>query len=1013
MEFRVLGPVEVRVDDEVVPIPAPMQRVLLALLIIHAGEVLSTDRIITELWSDKAPASGANALRFHVSKLRSALTVDPSSIVTQGSGYVLEVDPESIDAVRFERMLGEALGVMGGDPDRADSLIRDALSLWHGDPYAGLGDPGFVDGEARRLNELRMRALEVGFAAGLALGRHEGVVGDLEAVLVEFPFRERLWAHLMVALYRSGRQADALRAFQRASQALGEQLGIEPSQELADLEQRILFHDPTLDFKERFRSNLPSPASSYIGREPETDELVELCSEGRLVTITGVGGVGKTRLAIEVARRCLPGFVDGVFFIDLIELSDPAVVARRFLSVLEVVERSGQRAVETLTEHLSRKHCLLVVDNCEHVVDGVADTLTALVPVCPGVHAIATSRVRLGVAGEELWELSGLRTGKDGETNLRETEASQLFSDRARYVRRDFVITPQNEPVIDRICRSLDGIPLAIELAAARVRVMTTGEIADHLSERFAFLIDTKSARPGRHQTLRSMIDWSYDLLDEPDQRLFRLLGVFRGGFILDALQAMCAESDLDVAQAVERLVDASLVTADMSGPVTRYRLLETVREYATERLDETDETDAARDRHLAYYASMAGTAFERMDTPFSPAPTSHEDSLVWRAAVGSDVANLLQALDRALETDDLVGALAVATPLADCWVLENNFIEATERLEAALNRDDCPESPLQCAALVSLGEALVSLGDNDRAEDVLDRAEEVSHRVDLRFGRARIPTWRGMVPLNRGDVVGAIALLETALEWAEQDDEPRMGLYAWNLAGHALIIGEIDRVIELIVRFDGRWPEDRRRALLVRSLVAAYQGRHQDALELAQEALRLAATPRAASIIRSRIGNAVLNLGELDEAWAINESLDASYRELGLTLEVAAMGISLAHIELRRGNLEEARDRLRGAVVIAQGRGDRYTLWTAFHATAECFSAMGDPESAAILLGHCTALTERHRYAPEALNCTPLVTLETLAKQLDSERLNALAAEGASATTDELAERVLGALAE
>ena len=1008
MEFRVLGPVEVEVGGEVVAVPAPRHRALLALLVVHVGEVLSTDRMIEELWGDDAPGSGANALRFHVSKLRSALGVDPSPIVTRGSGYVLEIDPESVDAFRFEQLIVSAVDEMGEDPDRAADMIDDALGLWRGAPYSGLGDPGFVDGEVRRLSELRARAAEVGFAADLARGNHEEIVGDLEAMLVEFPFRERLWAHLMVALYRSGRQADALRAFRRASRALGEGLGIEPSAELAGLEQRILLHDPTLDYMERRRSNLPSPASSFVGRESEIDELVGLCSRDRLVTISGVGGIGKTRLAIEVARRCLPGFVDGVFFIDLIEVPDPAVVARRFLSVLEIAERPDRPAVESLVEYLSGRRCLLVVDNCEHVVDGVADTLAVLVPVCPDVHLVATSRVRLGVAGEELWELGGLQTGQNGEADLGESEAARLFADRARFARRGFATTPGTEATVGAICRSLDGIPLAIELAAARIRVMTIGEINERLTDRFAFLGGARNTGPDRHRTLRSMIDWSYDLLTESDQQLFRLLGVFRGGFNLDALQAMCADPDMDAADAVERLVDASLVTVDATGPTTRYRLLETVREYATQRLEENGEISDGRNRHLVHYASLGEAAHRGMQHGFNEAPVTSEEHRFWIAAMGLDLANLRHALDWALEVGDLDDALTVATPLGFYLVIAVRFTEAIEILDSVLDRDACPTTPLRCESLCRRALCLANIGD-DRAEAALDEADQAVRRLGLRVGYSSISGVRAQLAEIHGDIIGAIAHSEEALASAQANEEGSGIAYrCYGVAEQALLIGEIDRAVELAERLDAEGDDQPWLWLILRTSIAAYEQRHQEALDLARNAFTVSVDEWWEERAKRYSSYAHFNLGHLDEARTLAETREPLFRRFGPPDLLERTLILLSLIALRSGGTEHAKTRLHETINNALQRRDPLMLWTAFRAAADWLAETGDPDMAAVLLGHCAAVTERRRYAPQALNCTPLVTLETLADQHDPERLATLAAEGASTDTDELAAQVL-----
>ncbi|MEN8114757.1 MAG: BTAD domain-containing putative transcriptional regulator [Actinomycetota bacterium] len=1014
MEFRVLGPLEVVVDGEVVSIPALRQRALIALLIVHVGEVLSTDRIIEELWGDDAPASGANALRFHVSKLRSALGVDSSPIVTHGSGYVLDVDPLSIDAVRFEQALIAALGEMADAPDRAGTLIRDALALWRGVPYSDLGDPVFIDGEVRRLNELRTKVIEMRFAADLARGLHADVVADIEAVLVEYPFRERLWAHLMVALYRSGRQADALHAYQRAATALGEELGIEPSAELRDLEGRILLQDPSLAYSPERRTNLPTRSSSFIGRDTEIALLVNLCGRERMVTITGIGGIGKTRLAIEVARRCLPEFDDGVFMIDLTETADGDGVGRHFLSALGLVERPGQTAIEALIDNLARMRCLLVVDNCEHVVGGVASTVAAVLPACSTVHVVATSRVRVGVEGEELWELSGLQTGLPGGGTdpdaLFDAEAVRLFVDRAHRVRRSFAVDSENVAIVAGICQTIDGIPLAIELAAARIRITSLAEIMSRLTDRFGFLVDARRSAPERHRTLVSMIDWSYDLLTESEQRLFRLTSVFRGGFGLAALQAICRDTGVDIAAALESLVDASLITVDTSGPSVRYRLLETVRVYATEHLDANHETDDARDHHLSYFASMGEHANQGMRRGFNKGAATAEQDRFWRTAVGLDVANLQHALEWALDTGDADAALAIVTPLGFYLLMEVKHAEAIEWLDAVLDRDDCPATPLQCESLCRRALCLANIGDL-RAEAAVDEAEQAVRRLNYRPGYGFLSTVRSQLAEFRGDIIGSHAHREASLACDEEDGElATRGLY--ETAERALLVGQIERAITLAERLEVVGGDEPWLSLILRTSIAAYRGNHQEALLLAREALTVSEEPWWEARAWRYTSYALLNLGQLDEALATGEARVRHYRRFGPPDLLEQTFIQLSLVALRSGDTDQGRTRLHEAVASAKRRGDPYLLWIAFHAAAEWSANGGDPDTAVTLLSHNASLTQERHYAQAALKCTPHITLRDLAGRVNPQRFRALVSEGVSVTTDELAAHTLRALA-
>jgi predicted ATPase/DNA-binding SARP family transcriptional activator len=996
-------------DGEELPVGGPKQRTVLALLSVEPGRQVTTDALTMAVWGDEVPDRALRSLSTYVSNLRRVL----GDVIDTGTGtYALCLDRSQIDSCAFADAVDAAGLVEGSD---GVARYREALSLWTGIPFSGLDGFGAFREETQRLDALRLVAEHVVIESDIETGDAASVVPHVDALTREFPFDEGLRGLHMRALYRSDRQADALASFNSFRSRLADELGLDPSRELQDLELRILQHDESLDLRRPELpvlgrvSGLPSPASTFIGRESEIGELVELCSRDRLVTLSGVGGVGKTRLAIEVARQCLPGFVDGVFFIDLIEVSDPELVTRRFLSVLEIVERPDRPAVESLVQGLSGRRCLLVVDNCEHVVDGVAGILAALIPACPDVHVTATSRIRLGVAGEELFELGGLPTGQEGEADLAESEAALLFADRARHARRDFIITPENETVVGGICRTLDGIPLAIELAAARVRVMTTGEIAGHLSDRFAFLTSARNAGPDRHRTLESMIDWSYDLLTESDQQLFRLLGVFRGGFNLDALQAISTDPDVEVADALERLVDASLVTVDITGSATRYRLLETVREYATARLEANGETDNARARHLAHYASLGEAANRGMRHGYNEAPVTAEEHRFWFSAMGLDFANLRHALDWALEVGNLHDALSVITPLGFYLVMEVRFTEAIEILDSVLDRDACPTTPLQCESICRRALCLGNIGD-DRAEAAVDEAEQAVRRLHLPSGY--VSRLRVQLAEIRGDIIGALAHSEEALASAEANDHPRIAVSFYQVAELALLVGEIDSAVELAERLDAEGGDDYPWiTLILRASIAAYRQRHQEALNLARNAITASEDAFWEGRAKRYTSNALLNLGHLDEARAIGEEREPFLRRFLASDVLERTLILLSLVALRGGDSEHAKTRLRETINSARQRRDTFMLWTAFHATAEWLAETGDPDTAAVLLGHCAAVTEQHRYAPQALNCVPLVTIETLADILDPERLDVLAAEGASAETDELTRQVLHVL--
>jgi predicted ATPase/DNA-binding SARP family transcriptional activator len=1016
MDFRVLGPFEVMAGDRLVSIPAARQRVLLALLLIHANEVLSADRVMEELWGDDLPTSGTSALRFHVSKLRSVLGVEPSPVVTRSSGYVLEVDPSSIDAVRFEESLVAAAGAMPGAPDRARALVRNALALWRGDPYTGLGDPGFIDAETRRLNEMRVNGIELGFEAALARGLHVEVVADLEAALAKYPFREHLWAHLMVALYRAGRQADALRAYQRATTVLGAELGIEPSAELRDLEDKILLHDPALTFALKHRANLPTPSSTFIGRQDALDEVAGRCVEERMLTITGIGGIGKTRLAIETAGRVLAQFDDGVFFVDLSSVANPDRVAREFLSSMEITERPDRSVIETLSDHLSGLRRLIVVDNCEHVTDGLTETLGVVLRACPGVHVMATSRVRLGIDGESVWELHSLGTGRDAGdagSGANQSEAARLFADRAGRSSRAFELTLSNGGIVEDICVTLDGIPLAIELAAARVRILTLDEIAARLSDRFALLVDTTRAGPERHRTLHATMEWSYDLLPERARATFHLLGVFRGGFNLDALASVSGRPDSEVLDSLEALIDASLLNVDTSGSTARYRLLTTVQAYALEHLDENDESDVARDRHVTHYAAMTREAFKHQRGAFRPNTASPAESRAWLNVLGLDLPNLRAALDWALATDDLDAAYEIVVPLHRYWHREMRLEEAIDTLTTVLNHGDYPPTPLHCAALYHLGQALADTGDLGEAEAIYDKAQEMTRHLDLPSTESWFEMMRGVLAEARGDIVEAGAQFAAALQAAEADHETRLAPYLWNVAFYALLIGDVEEATRSTHRLEAEGGDDPWLSQHIRGRIAAYRGHQGEALDWARRAIVHPMDRMVAAFIRQGVANALLNLGQLDEARDVGEAIEALHSD-GVQRWIAERAnVQLGLTALRSGDLSQAKMRLTGSVMSTQRAGNRYLLWVAFHAAAEYLAAAGDARIAAVILGYCASASTRHRYDPAALDGAPHVSLESLGAVLDRELLDALIAEGATATSDDVAEQILQAFAD
>jgi predicted ATPase/DNA-binding SARP family transcriptional activator len=592
MRVRLLGPLEVVGDDDRVIALPPSQARLLARLAISANGVVSADRLIEDLWEGSMPPEADGTLRAHVSKLRKAL-VRRETIVADAGGYRLVLNSGESDVGDFDAALSVARrAVHAGDPSGAAQSFTQALGLWRGPVLGGLSDASWARAFAARLDEDRAAAVEEMVEARLAAGQHALVVADLEVLTRAHPYRERLWAARMLALYRSGRQVDALRVYQQVRSNLRDELGIEPGSALGQLEAAILAHDPNLDCQAGgpdpgLRHKLPAPRSSFVGRGAERDEICDLLFAGQFVTLTGIGGCGKTRLALEVARHLLKHFPQGVFFVELATLSDPELLGQTVASALDL--QIIDAGVEGLARYLTERRTLLVLDNCEHLLDACSELVDALLGRCPHLYVLATSREALGVEGERPFRVPSLRI---------DTEATSLFVERARAARPSLPLDRHTAAAIAEICLQLDGIPLAIELAAARAAHLSPAEILERLSDRFRLLTGGRR-RVQRQRTLSAALDWSHSLLNTDEQVLLCRLAVFQGSFSLEAAEQICHPEALEL---LGSLVAKSLVTLEEHEVTVRYRLLETVRLYAEDHLVASGEAEHLRAVHRDWF---------------------------------------------------------------------------------------------------------------------------------------------------------------------------------------------------------------------------------------------------------------------------------------------------------------------------------------------------------------------------------------------------------------------------
>ena len=709
MEFRLLGRLEVVGDGRDLAPPRPKQRALLALLLLRAGELVSVDEAVDALWGERPPPAARNAVQGHVSRLRQRLGRD--RIETHDRGYVVRVEEDELDLHRFERLVTDA---RGRPPQEQVELLQLALGLFRGAPLDEFRYDAFAAAEAARIEALRTLALEQRIEAELALGRHEHVVPELERLVVESPLRERLWGQLMVALYRSGRQVEALATYRRARTRLGE-LGLEPGPALQRIERQILSQDPSLAAPRRGEVRLPTPPTPFVGRERELVEVRDVLLGGdvRLLTLTGPGGIGKTRLALAVARSAASQFPGGTFFVPLASLADPAVILPTLTHTTGIGEVGDASPHERLAARFAERSTLLLLDNLEHLIEG-APALGALLADSPALTLLVTSREALHLYGEHVYRVPPLDVAS----------ASTLFRQRARAVGAILDPGESTRTAVEGICSRLDRLPLAIELAAARTEVLSPQALIEQLGDRLGILTRGPIDQPTRLQTLRATLEWSRDRLAPAELRLFAALAVFVGGWTLDAAETVCGDGD--TVRLLSALVDTSLLQPDSSTTEPRQAMLETIREYASELLEASGEADALRRRHTAFYLALAEEA----------EPHLRGDPATWLDRLEREHGNLRAALDRLATRREALVEQRLAGALWRFWYLRGHLSEGRGRLEGALAAEEA-RTPARAKALVGAAVMAVNTGDHEAGRTRAEQALELNRELGDAWGAA------------------------------------------------------------------------------------------------------------------------------------------------------------------------------------------------------------------------------------------------------------------------------------
>ncbi|HEX7307904.1 BTAD domain-containing putative transcriptional regulator [Lentzea sp.] len=873
VRVAVLGPLEVHVDGAPAQLAGNRVRAALCRLAVAVPHPVGVDELIDAVWDGSPPGGAAHALQSLVTRLRAALG-DSGSVLMDSRGYRMPLTRDAVDALLFQDLLSRGRrAVREGDDGSALTAFEQALALWRGPALTGVPDAPYVPGLTAELENLRLDAAAGRFAAALSLGRADDVVADLRKVVDEHPLREDFAAQLITALAATGRGGEALTGYDRIRRELAGQLGADPGPELRDLHLRLLGGELTpAPARRRPPRGLGTPLTSFVGRETELDRVRSSVAAHRLTTLVGPGGAGKTRLATEVAR----GGQGEAWMVELAPVTSGTGVARAVLDALGLREarlrpdQSGQDDRERVLDAVSEATGLLVVDNCEHLLDSVAELVADVVAAAPGVRVLATSREPLGLTGEALVPVPPLALPPPtaGVEEAVRYPAVRLFLDRASAARPGFVLDDTTVEDVVAVVRGLDGLPLAIELATARLRVLPVAEVARRLSDRFRLLTGGDRAGLPRHRTLRAVVDWSWELLTEPERALAERLAVFPGGVTEEAAAAVCADELVpaeDVGELLMTLTEKSLLRTRHDVPL-RYRMLETLREYGLERLAEQGLAGTARDRHAGYFANLVDE--------LEPVLRGR-DQLGALATLRAEEPNIVAARRHLFDSGRLRDSVMMT--LATAWLgrITGDTHEAGWLDELVAAHDGVDEPHLVHA------EALRVMSTLDEGRDV--GGDEVRHRLADLLRRRRV----NPVPSPYGSLDAVLAILP-ALAGLADDGEAGTSPDPWiravrhvAAANRAENSGDSDRV--------------RREA------------------ELAQREFRATGDRWGIAVaLRTRAQLRVVD-GDLPGALADLEAARSAAEELGATDDARFLALRIAWLLWSLGRTAEARRELTG----------------------------------------------------------------------------------------------------
>lgn len=895
MRVAILGQLEVRdADGTLRAVAGGRVRALLARLALDVGRVVPAHVLVDEVWAADPPAEPGNALQSLVSRLRRMLG-NGALVVQEAGGYRLALARRDVDATRLADLLAEAARVQ--EPDGRSALLQQATELARG-PAA----PEVESSHAVRLDELVLGAHEQRLELDVAdpAADPADLVRRAGELARAHPLHEHLVGLLMRALHRQGRTPDALTVYDHLRHRLAEELGTDPSSELQTLHLELLQEAPVIPPRPARRTNLRAGLTSFIGRDDEEKRLHRLLETGRLATIVGPGGAGKTRLAGVVAAEWVDRMADGVWFVELAPVTDASALPQAFLGSLgvqarDVLERRGERAAvastDRLVDLLAEATSLLVVDNCEHLIGEVAALVDVLLAGCPGLRVLTTSREPLGIDGEALCLLPPLLLPKpdaDPATALQHASVA-LFADRARAVAATFAVDDGNVAEVVDIVRRLDGLPLAIELAAARLRVLPVSEIAARLSDRFRLLTGGSRTAMPRHRTLRAVVEWSWDLLSADERTLAERLAVFPGGATVESAAAVAATAGLaatDVPDLLDTLVDKSLLRVESTEGL-RYRMLETIREFGTERLVTAGVVDDVRRAHALHHAALVREAAPHLRAA---------EQLVWLRRIEAEMDNILAAVGFLAAAGDGDAVVPLVAELALYWLLVGQHTEASTWLRTALQAPGGDPAQRLLAEVMLAINALAGGfgGDGDLNDDIRGRIDDLAElgvrmdAIDLTHDQGLL-LLRPMLSFFAGRPDDVRTLMTASLEHADEWTGAALVMFRGNLEENEGNLEEMRRdvraALEVFERLGERWG-------MASCLTAVAQ---LSTLE-----------------------------GDLDRAVVEYSRAERLLEEFGAAGDMTFTRSRIADLHLRRGDVAAARAQFDRMVPVAGSRGER-----------------------------------------------------------------------------------------